>query len=97
MLHAYPCKFTEENGLACVSFRDIPEALSQTDLLRWVDEIAAAQMVLRDALNEYMRLGRAIPLESRPLKDEVVVPVDEIFLGRLIRYEEEHGRQFIIK
>lgn len=72
MLQKYPARFdpADEGGYN-VSFRDIPEALTQGD------DLAEAESMARDALitamDFYFEDGRPVPAPSQPKKGERIV------------------------
>ncbi|MBV7418432.1 type II toxin-antitoxin system HicB family antitoxin [Comamonas sp. CMM03] len=72
MLQKYPARFdpADEGGYN-VSFRDIPEAITQGD------DLAEAEAMARDALvtamEFYFESGRPVPAPSKPAKGERIV------------------------
>lgn len=67
----YPALFTPETGGFVVTFRDIPEAITQGD-----DEAEARTMaaeVLREAMSIYFDEKRVVPMPSKPRKGERLV------------------------
>ncbi len=68
----YPAVFepAEEGGFI-VSFRDIPEAITQGDTEE--EALAMAQDALVTAMDFYLEDGRQVPMPSRRLKGEKLV------------------------
>ncbi len=67
----YPATFTPETGGFVVTFRDIPEAITQGD----TEEDAAfmARDVLREAMTVYFDEKRQVPMPSNARKGERLV------------------------
>lgn len=71
-MFAYPALFeASDGGGFVVSFRDIPEALTQGDSLE--DAKAEAVAALETAMEFYLEDERAVPVPSKPQKGEVIV------------------------
>ena len=69
----YPATFTEdkEAGGFVVTFRDIPEAITQGDTEE--EAMAMAEDVLLDSIDWYLDEKKAIPLPSKPQAGEKLV------------------------
>ena len=71
----YPAKFTKDDGGYVVTFRDIPEAITQGDTLEEAHEMAAE--VLLSAMDFYTEDSRPIPPPSDALPDEYLIELAE--------------------
>lgn len=71
-MHKYPARFepAAEGGYT-VTFRDIPEAITEGDTLE--DAQAMARDALVTAMDFYFSDGRPVPAPSKPAKGELVV------------------------
>ncbi len=70
----YPANFIKENdGSYVVTFRDIPEAITQGDTLEEATEMA--QDALITAMDFYFEDERTIPLPSKAVKGEKLIEV----------------------
>lgn len=71
----YPATLTpdETDGGYVVTFRDVPEAITQGEDLQ--DALAQAADALEEAIAGRLRLGDEIPFPSRPRRHETLVPV----------------------
>lgn len=67
----YPALFTPDTGGFVVTFRDIPEAITQGD--DDDDAMFMARDVLREAMSIYFDENRPVPMPSKPLKGERLV------------------------
>lgn len=67
----YPAIFTQEDDGYVVTFRDIPEAITQGD--SYEEALAMAEDALATAMEFYFEDNRAVPLPSKPQKGEVLV------------------------
>lgn len=87
----YPATFTPETGGYVVTFRDIPEAITQGD-----DESEAAFMardVLREAMTVYFDEKRQVPLPSKPLKGERLVELPISVAAKVLLLNEMLSQQ----
>lgn len=68
----YPALFTpaEEGGFV-VSFRDIPEAITEGDTLEQAQDMAMDALIT--AMDFYFEDGRTVPSPSKPIKGEHLV------------------------
>lgn len=71
----YPARFTPEDVGFVVTFRDIPEAITQGD--NEIDARFMATDVLREAIIVYLEENRYIPPPSLPLPGEYLIDVPE--------------------
>ncbi|PHV14913.1 antitoxin [Janthinobacterium sp. BJB303] len=69
----YPALFTPDTGGYVVTFRDIPEAITQGD--DDADAMFMARDVLREAMSIYFDEKRPVPMPSRPQAGERLVDV----------------------
>lgn len=67
----YPALFTPDTGGYVVTFRDIPEAITQGD--DDADAMFMARDVLREAMSIYFDEKRPVPMPSRPQAGERLV------------------------
>lgn len=67
----YPAKFLPEDGGYTVTFRDIPEAITQGD--SYEEAVEMAQDALATAMEFYFEDNRPVPLPSQALDGEVMV------------------------
>lgn len=67
-MFAFPAKFEPDDGGFVVTFRDIPEALTQADTLE--EARAAALDALVTAMDFYFEDNRPVPAPSKAHKDE---------------------------
>ncbi|MDR5783939.1 type II toxin-antitoxin system HicB family antitoxin [Caballeronia sp. LZ065] len=67
----YPARFEPDTGGFVVTFRDIPEAITQGDSLQEACEMAADALLT--AMDFYFEDKRLVPLPSKVKKDEVLV------------------------
>lgn len=68
----YPAQFTpDEDGGFVVTFRDIPEAITQGD--DFEDAIIMAEDALLTAMDFYFETNRAVPLPSIPQNNETLI------------------------
>ena len=67
----YPATFTPDTGGFVVTFRDIPEAITQGD--NDAEAMFMARDVLREAMSVYFDEKRSVPMPSKPLAGERLV------------------------
>lgn len=79
---SYPAKVKKDGNFSVVSFRDIPEALTQVDpnedLVFWATD------ALKTAIGMYFEDGDIIPAASTPRKGEVVIDLPPSFVAKII-------------
>ncbi len=87
----YPARLRRRGGRVLVSFRDVPEALTEADDRR--EAIAAAEDCLEEAVAGRIRRGDSIPPPSRPAAGEVLVtlPVLTAFKAALVVALDQAG------
>lgn len=82
----YPAVFKQEPECVVVTFRDVPEAVTQAK-----DNAAAldmAQEVLILALQGYLGEGRALPKASRAAEGEVLVEILPSIAAKILMLDE---------
>lgn len=75
----YPAKFTPDAGGFVVTFRDVPEAITQGDDFDYALE--ATQDALACGLSFYTEKGDSVPDPSEPEHGEVMIEIDEWEVG----------------
>lgn len=79
---AYPAKVTKDGSLYVVTFRDVGEAITQTDSKEKVLKVALS--VLEDVAEVYMEEGRPFPLASARRKGEVLIELPISFSAKVV-------------
>lgn len=79
---AYPAKVVKDGNLFVITFRDVPEAFTQTDSEEKV--ISAAIDVLEDVASVYMQDNIVFPLASTKRKGEVLVELPLSFTAKIV-------------
>lgn len=87
----YPARFTPETGGFVVTFRDIPEAITQGDTLDEADFMA--RDVLRSAMSVYFDEKRQVPLPSKPHKGERLVELPISLSAKVLLLNEMLSQQ----
>jgi antitoxin HicB len=82
----YPAAFTPEDGGFVVTFRDIPEAITQGD--DESDALFMARDVLREAMGVYFDDKRLVPLPSKPQKGERLVDLPPSVAAKVLLLNE---------
>jgi len=81
MRYVYPARFQQDKESVLVTFRDLPEAITEgVDLLAAVQE---AYATLEAALWFRLKNDEEIPVPSEPQKGEVAVPVEPATAAKL--------------
>ncbi|MCF7521693.1 type II toxin-antitoxin system HicB family antitoxin [Neisseria sp. ZJ106] len=84
----YPAQFTpDEKGGYIVTFRDIPEAITQGDDL--VETRMMAEDALQCAMDFYFEHHRRIPLPSKLQKGEEWVALPENMVLKVLSFNEQ--------
>lgn len=86
----YPAKLTPEDGGYVVTFRDIPEAITQGDTVEEATEMAAD--ALATAMEFYFEDRRPVPLPSDRQRDEVCIPLQAGFSAKVLLLNEMLGQ-----
>lgn len=87
----YPAFFTPDTGGFVVTFRDIPEAITQGD-----DEAEAIDMArdaLRESMSIYFEEKRPVPRPSKPLKGERMVDLPLSVAAKVLLLNEMLSQQ----
>jgi antitoxin HicB len=84
----YPITLTpdEHDGGFVVTFKDIPEAITQGDSLE--DALSAAQEALETALDFYFDDRRAVPHPSRPKRGQYVAALSASMSAKVLLLNE---------
>lgn len=82
----YPAKLAPEDGGFVVTFRDIPEAITQGDTREGA--IAMAADALATAMEFYFEDGRQVPLPSEVGRGEVGIPLAAAFSAKVLLLNE---------
>lgn len=72
----YPAKFSQEDGAYIVTFRDVPESITQGG--NFEEAMFLAEDVLICGLEFYFENDKPIPLPSEPQADEIMVYLSDI-------------------
>lgn len=82
----YPVTLTPDTDGFCVTFRDIPEAISQGDT---TDEaLAMAKDALAVAMEFYFEDNRPVPMPSEPMEGEQVVSLPPSVWAKVLLLNE---------
>ena len=85
MLYAYPCELTGyEDGEYVATFPDVPEAITGGNSRAEALEMAADALAV--ALAAYVHLQREIPVPSRAVRGQEIVPVMPVVAAKLALY-----------
>ncbi len=85
MIFSYPCQLKpDDDGGLVATFPDVPEAITGG---RDLDEaLRMAEDALATALAGYVHEKWDIPVPSRPVREEVLVPVPTVVAAKLALY-----------
>ena len=85
-MRGYPAKFerADEGGFT-VTFRDVPEAITQGDTLE--EARAVAQDALESALSFYIDDRKPLPVASAPERDEHLVQLSALGMAKTALHE----------
>jgi len=78
---AYPAKLTPDDGGFIVTFRDVPEALTQGD--DEAEALAQAADALSVALAGYVKAGRDLPAPTEAKRGETIVHADPTLAAKV--------------
>jgi antitoxin HicB len=82
----YPALFTSDDGAFVVTFRDIPEAITQGDT---EDEaLELAEDVLRESMAYYLEEKRQVPMPSAPREGERLISVAPSVAAKVLLLNE---------
>jgi antitoxin HicB len=82
----YPAQFAPDTGSFVVTFRDIPEAITQGD--DEADAVAMAKDALLVAMDFYFDDKRAVPPPSAPLPGEHLIPLPASAWAKILLLNE---------
>ena len=82
----YPANFLPDTDGFVVTFRDIPEAITQGD--DEADALSMAQDALITAMDFYFDDKRAVPLPSAPLPGERIIALPLSLSAKVLRVNE---------
>jgi antitoxin HicB len=83
----YPAKFTPDpDGGYVVTFRDIPEAITQGD--HDAEAMEMAKDVLLSAMDFYMEDRREVPAPTRPKSGERLIPLPSSAAAKILLLNE---------
>src|SRR5690242_16548266 len=86
MMRAYPAMLTPDpDGGFTVTFRDVPEAITEGDTREEV--LLRAEDALESALAMYVAAKEPLPTSSEPEADEVMVPLSALGMANTGLYE----------
>jgi antitoxin HicB len=85
-MHSYPVTLTQDDGAYCVSFPDIPEAITQGDTLE--DALKQAQDALESALDFYFEDKRPVPAPSKPKRGQHCVTLSASLSVKVLMLNE---------
>lgn len=86
----YPAKLTQEEVGYLVTFRDIPEAITQGNTEEEAIQMAAE--ALATAMEFYFEDRRSVPMPSEPLPGEVCIPLLAGFSAKVLLLNEMLGQ-----
>lgn len=90
-MFSFPARFDEEDGGFVVTFRDIPEAITQGATLE--DAQAAALDALVTAMDFYFEDGRPVPAPSKAQKGEQLIELPLSVATKVLLLNEMAGQQ----
>lgn len=69
----YPAKFQKDGKYFVVTFRDVPQAMTQGK--DWIEALEMAEDALLTSREFYFEDDRPFPQPSSPLPNEVMIPI----------------------
>lgn len=81
-IYSYPAKVVKDGEFSVISFRDIPEAITQVDQSEDLNEWARDALIT--AISMYFDDGNLIPPASKPKKGEVVIDLQPSLVAKII-------------
>src|SRR5437764_12346451 len=85
-MRAYPAKLSPDpDGGFTVTFRDVPEAITEGDTRD--EALLRAEDALESALAMYIAAKEPLPTSSEPESDEVIVPLSALGMAKTALYE----------
>lgn len=88
---AYAAKFAKDGEGFVVTFRDVPEAITQGDDLD--DALASAEDALSVALAGYVKLGRDLPAMTEAKRGERVIHASPTLVAKVALRRTLHARE----
>ena len=82
----YPARFTLDDGSFVVTFRDIPEAITQGETEE--EALDLAEDVLRESMAYYLEEKRQVPLPSAPEEGERLIAVAPSVAAKVLLLNE---------
>ena len=82
----YPASFTKEDNGITVTFRDIPEAITQGD--NEADAVYMAKDVLLESMSVYFDEKRPVPPPSRAKRGERLIPLPASISAKVLLLNE---------
>ncbi|WP_348695852.1 type II toxin-antitoxin system HicB family antitoxin [Duganella fentianensis] len=89
----YPASFTWENSGITVTFRDIPEAITQGD--NETDALFMAKDVLLEAMSVYFDEKRSVPRPSAAKRGEHLIPLPASIAAKVLLLNEMLAQEVI--
>ena len=89
----YPAKFTQEDGAYIVTFRDVPESITQGG--NFEEAMFLAEDVLICGLEFYFENDKPIPLPSEPQADEIMVYLSDIVYVKALEMSKAELARFM--
>ncbi|WP_313872863.1 type II toxin-antitoxin system HicB family antitoxin [Rugamonas sp. DEMB1] len=87
----YPAQFLPDTGGFVVTFRDIPEAITQGD--DEADAIAMAKDVLLSSMDFYFEDKRQVPMPSAALPGERLIPLPPSVAAKVLLLNETLAKE----
>ena len=85
-MHGYPATLTADpDGGFTVTFRDVPEAITEGDTRE--EALFRAEDALESALAMYISANEPLPVASEPAAGEAVVPLSALGAAKIALYQ----------
>ena len=90
-MRAYPAALTPDpDGGFTVTFRDVPEAITEGDTKE--EALLRAEDALESALAMYINVGEPLPESTKVEPDEELVPLSALGMAKTALYEAMRGQ-----
>ena len=90
-MRAYPAALTPDpDGGFTVTFRDVPEAITEGDTKE--EAVLRAEDALESALAMYITAGEPLPVSTKVEPDEELVPLSALGMAKTALYEAMRGQ-----
>lgn len=89
----YPAIFTPDTGGYVITFRDIPEAITQGD--DEADAFAMAKDALLTSMDFYFEQNRQVPMPSKAQPGERIIPLPTSVAAKVLLLNEMLAQQVI--